>query len=142
MKTLAASIYLVILFMFADTVKAQYQNVKNLPVFTCVGQGVFLGYPATISGTLQYHSYDPTGLGDGVSLEFIGTIVTNYGEFPIVYEGYKNLVPFKGWVVTPSGNMRIEVADNTGGKFIIWDGKPTLNARKELGTFVIRWQSQ
>jgi len=73
-------------------------------------------------------------------VKFAGNVSAGGITGRIAYEGYTQTGAFEGVIVTPRGNLRIAVLDNTGGKMIIYSGRPTLGAPQTLGEFVCRWQ--
>ena len=63
------------------------------------------------------------------------------GQAALGYEGYTNLAPWDGYLYVQSGpyqgnTYKVGILDDTGGKFLIFDGKPTLRAPNEWGRFV------
>ena len=100
-------------------------------------RGVMGNTPAVLVGNRQYAAYNR--LGDGY-VKFAGTVSAGGITGRILYEGYTQTGAFEGVIATPHGNLRIAVLDNTGGKMIIYSGKPTLGAPQTLGQFVCRWQ--
>jgi hypothetical protein len=58
----------------------------------------------------------------------------------IAYEGYTATAPFSGVISGPLGTAWIGVLDNTGGRMMIYDGKPLLGAPQIFGEFVCSWR--
>jgi len=105
-------------------------------------QGVIANLPAVLAGTRQFVPHNQ--LGDGY-VRFAGTIRArgNDGR-PIdgrmTYEGYTRTAPFPGVIESPLGVYRVSVLDNTGGRMVIYDGRPTLGAPNIFGQFVCEWR--
>jgi hypothetical protein len=70
---------------------------------------------------------------------FEGSLKTQYWSTSIVYSGYTQTAPYMGYIETKYGRQIIKVLDNTGGRFLIYDGKLTLRAPDLLGTFICDW---
>lgn len=109
------------------------QDITNS--LDCVGN--LFGYQASISGERLYSAYN--ALGDG-SISFNGTLSTQGWDYPIKYEGYTANAPYSGFIEeTQDQWISIAVLDNTAGNFIIYDGRPTLNAPDIFGEFDCTW---
>jgi hypothetical protein len=107
-----------------------------------MGTGSFQNQLATISGLRVYAPYN--AMGDG-TVRFVGTLRSPLGQAELGYEGYTNLAPYGGYLYMQSGpyqgnTYKVRILDNTGGQFVIDDGKPTLRAPNELGRFVCQWR--
>ena len=98
-------------------------------------QGSLFGAPAVIDGVRLYRTF--TTLGDG-EVQFNGTVAANGMTGRIVYGGYTNAA-FQGMMSGPLGSMVIAVLDNTGGRMLIYNGRPTLKAPDTIGQFICAW---
>ena len=99
-------------------------------------QGRLFGAPAAIEGVRLYRAYN--ALGDG-EVQFNGAVAVNGMTGQIVYGGYTNLPAFQGQMNHPQRSMKIAVLDNTGGRMLIYDGRPTLRAPDTIGEFICAW---
>ncbi|MAU01868.1 MAG: hypothetical protein CL608_32425 [Anaerolineaceae bacterium] len=100
-------------------------------------EGYFSNYSATLEGERVYSPYN--ALGDGY-VTFRGTLTANGWDYPMEYEGYTNTAPFDGFIEESRDQiLHIAVLDNTAGNFIIYDGRPTLQAPDIWGEFDCRW---
>jgi hypothetical protein len=100
-------------------------------------RGVLFGTPATLSGVRTFEATN--ALGDGY-VRFQGGISAAGVRGRIAYEGYTRTAPFSGVMSSPLGTASIGVLDNTGGRMIIYDGKPSLGAPRTFGEFVCSWR--
>ena len=105
-------------------------------------QGVIANLPAVLRGTRQFVPHN--ALGDGY-VRFNGTIRARGNDGRPIdgrmsYEGYTRTAPFQGVIESPLGVYRVGVLDNTGGRMIIYDGRPTLGAPSIFGQFVCDWR--
>ena len=98
-------------------------------------QGSLFGAPAMIEGVRLYRTYN--ALGDG-EVQFNGTVAAHGMTGRIVYGGYTNAA-FQGMMSGPLGAMTIAVLDNTGGRMLIYNGRPTLKAPDTIGQFICAW---
>jgi hypothetical protein len=98
-------------------------------------QGSLFGAPAVINGIRLYRAYN--ALGDG-QVQFNGTVAARGMTGQIVYGGYA-IGAFQGMMSGPLGSMRIAVLDNTGGRMLIYNGRPTLKAPDTIGQFICVW---
>jgi len=99
-------------------------------------RGVLFGAQAVIDGMRQYAPYN--GLGDG-QVRFAGTVAAAGLTGEMHYAGYTATAPFEGVMSGPLGAMKIGVLDNTGGRMIIYNGRPTLGPPDTIGQFVCVW---
>lgn len=111
-------------------------------VYEVTGAGSFQNQRAEITGQYSYAPYN--ALGDG-KVQFVGTLRSPLGQAELGYEGYTNVTPYDGYLNVQSGpyqgnTYRVGILDNTGGQFVIYDGRPTLGAPNELGRFVCEWR--
>jgi hypothetical protein len=110
---------------------AHAQSVSRLQC-----EGSLFGAPATIDGIRRYAAYN--ALGDG-QVEFNGTVAARGMTGTIVYGGYTATGAFQGIMSGPLGSMQIGVLDNTGGRMLIYDGRPSLGAPETVGQFICSW---
>jgi hypothetical protein len=116
---------------------AHAQQVSQL---SC--QGVIANLPATLVGTRQFVPHNP--LGDGY-VRFVGSIRARGNDGRLIdgrmtYEGYTRTAPFPGVIESPLGVYRVGVLDNTAGRMIIYEGRPTLGPPTIFGQFACDWR--
>jgi hypothetical protein len=99
-------------------------------------RGVLFGAPAAIEGQRLYAAYN--ALGDG-QVRFNGTVTARGMSGRIAYGGYTATGAFQGIMSGPLGSMQIAVLDNTGGRMLIYNGRPTLKAPDTIGEFICAW---
>jgi hypothetical protein len=115
--------------------RAVYTSMKT-EIHTLRCQGQFLGWPAMLVGQRQYIPYNE--FGDG-QVEFQGMLSWSTWRLPIQYQDYTNLAPYDGFLIDGQQLYSINVLDNTGGRFIIYDGRSTLGPPEIWGEFSCRW---
>jgi len=132
---------LLMIFLFAGipyVVAGQDANeVYELP-----GMGTFQNQRAMITGQKVY---GPVNARGNYPFRFVGTLRSPMGEAALGYEGYTNLAPWDGYLYVQSGpyqgnTYKVGILDDTGGQFLIFDGKPTLGAPNEWGRFECQWR--
>jgi hypothetical protein len=139
MSTLSKTLLMIFLLAGIPYVVAG-QNATE--VYEMMGTGSFQNQRATITGRRIYAPYN--AMGDG-TVQFVGTLRSPLGQAELGYEGYTKLAPYDGYLYMQSGpyqgnTYKVSILDNTGGQFVIDDGKPTLRAPNELGRFVCQWR--
>jgi hypothetical protein len=90
-----------------------------------------------IEGRRTLHVYN--ALGDGY-VRFVGRVRTSRLRGRLRYEGYTNLVPFEGFITGQFAPIPVAVLDNTGGRMIIYDGRPSLGPPDILARLVCDWR--
>ena len=84
----------------------------------------------------QHAAYN--ALGDG-QVQFNGTVSARGITGQIFYGGYTATGAFQGIMSGPLGSMQIGVLDNTGGRMLIYNGRPTVGAPDTIGQFICAW---
>jgi hypothetical protein len=100
-------------------------------------QGSSVQGRVVIEGKRTLHVYN--ALGDGY-VRFVGRVSTKRLRGRLRYEGYTNLVPFEGVITGPFAPIPVAVLDNTGGRMIIYDGRPSLGPPSILAQLVCKWR--
>jgi len=99
-------------------------------------QGVLFGAQAVIDGMREYAPRN--ALGDG-QVRFAGTVAAAGLIGEMHYAGYTATAPFEGVMSGPLGARKIGGLDNTGGRMIMYNGRPTLGPPASIGQFVCVW---
>ena len=96
--------------------------------------GYFFNKPVRISGIRQLR--ESWGRGGYVTfVNFEGRMQSQQGTAGLIYENTQGVL-----LTTPP--MSLVILDNTGGKMMIYDGRPTLGAPQQLGQLLCKWIPQ